>query len=82
MEVGDVYGPLDTGDGYSVFKVIEKKVSKIDFNASKLDENMRNKIKYKKIMDHLEDLAAELAAKYNVTVNNDLLNSLDLLNVL
>ena len=31
-------------------------------------------------MNHLDELTAELAEKYNVTINNDLLNSLDLLN--
>jgi len=80
MEVGDIYGPLETVDGYSVFKVVDKKESKISLNESKIDENVKRKIKYKKVTDHLENLAVELAEKYNLKVNNDLLNSLDLLN--
>lgn len=80
MEIGDVYGPLETEGSYSVFKLIDKKENKIDFNKSEIDENVKQTIKYKKVMDQLENLAAKLAKEYNVTINRDLLNSLELLN--
>jgi parvulin-like peptidyl-prolyl isomerase len=80
MEVGDVYGPLQTSEGYSVFKLIDRKESKLNLSESNVDDNTKTKIKYQKIMDNLETMAADLAEKYNVSVNNDLLESLDLLN--
>lgn len=80
MEIGDVYGPLETEGSYSVFKLIDKKENKIDFNKSEIDENVKQTIKYKKVTDQLENLAAKLAKEYNVTINRDLLNSLELLN--
>ncbi len=80
MDVGDVYGPLQTSEGYSVFKLIEKKESKLSLGESNIDDNAKMKIKYQKIMDNLETTAADLAEKYNVSINNDILNSLELLN--
>ena len=32
MEIGDVYGPLETEDSYSIFKLIDKKENKIECN--------------------------------------------------
>ncbi len=78
MEVGDVYGPLKTEDGYSVFKLIDKRVKNIDL--SKIDEKGKLNLRYNKVMNKLEDKAVELAEKYKVTVNEQLLNSLELLN--
>ena len=79
MKIGDVYGPLQTENGYSLFKVIDKKESKIELKE-KLDTDTELKIKHFKITEHLENLAADLAEKYNVTINDELLNSLELLN--
>ena len=45
-----------------------------------IDENAINTIKYKKIMNQLENLAAKLAEEHNVTINSELLKSLELLN--
>lgn len=80
MEIGDVYGPLDLDSGYSVFKLIEKKQNQVELDSLSLDEETLRLVKYRKIKDHLENLAADLAEKYNLKVNNELLNSLDLLN--
>lgn len=80
MEIGDVYGPLETSEGYSLFKIIDKKTVPIILDKSTIsDENLR-KLKYDKVVDKLENLAADLAEKYNVEINNELLNSLELLN--
>ena len=79
MKIGDVYGPLQTEDGYSLFKVIDKKENKIELKE-KLDPDTELKIKHYKITEYLENLAADLAEKYNVTINDELLNSLELLN--
>lgn len=80
MEIGDVYGPLDLDSGYSVFKLIEKKQNQVELDSLSLDEETKRLVKYRKIKDHLENLAADLAEKYNLKVNNELLKSLDLLN--
>ena len=80
MEVGDVYGPLQIENGYSLFKVIGKKQDSLSIEIDDIDPNLNLKIKYEKLKNDLEELTAELAEKYNVTINKSLLNSLDLLN--
>lgn len=81
MEVGDVYGPLQTDNGYSIFKLIAKKQNKIDINKSDISKSVVAKIKYKKVMDYLESKAVALAEKYKVTINKGILNSLNLTNL-
>ena len=80
MEVGDVYGPLQIENGYSLFKVIGKKQDSLSIEIDDIDPDLNLKIKYEKLKNDLEELTAELAEKYNVTINKSLLNSLDLLN--
>jgi len=80
MEIGDVYGPLKTDNGYSVFKLIGKKQNQNGTNTNNIDEDTKLKIKYKKVMDNVENLVVSLAEEHNLSVNTDLLNSLDLLN--
>ena len=80
MNVGDVYGPLETSEGYSLFKVIGKIKNKIDDTEFGLDENIKATIKYQKLKDKLESLVLELAEKYNLKINDKLLASLKLLN--
>ena len=80
MEIGDVYGPLQTEEGYSLFKVIGKMTDSLDIDPNELSEELKTKIRYLKVKDFLEGHTADLAEKYNVTINKSLLNSLDLLN--
>jgi parvulin-like peptidyl-prolyl isomerase len=80
MKIGDVYGPLQTNDGYSLFKVIDRKIDSISVNELKITNEVKTQIRYTKIKEYLENLAADLADKYNVSVDNSLLNSLDLMN--
>lgn len=81
MEIGDVYGPLQTEGGYSIFKLIDKKETKINAITTDVDENIKRIIKYDKIMNQLENLAVKLAEENNVTINREVINSLELLNV-
>jgi parvulin-like peptidyl-prolyl isomerase len=81
MEIGDVYGPLQTEGGYSIFKLIDKKETKINAITTDVDENIKRIVKYDKIMNQLENLAVKLAEENNVTINREVLNSLELLNV-
>ncbi|MCB0729682.1 MAG: peptidyl-prolyl cis-trans isomerase [Ignavibacteriae bacterium] len=80
MSIGDVYGPLQTNEGYSVFKLIDKKEQKIENAISKLNEEEKNNLRYNKVMQHLEDLTVDLAEKYNISVNEELLKSLQVIN--
>ncbi len=80
MNVGDIYGPLQTNEGYSVFKLIGKNKDKIDVAASKISNDIKLKIRYQKVTNELENLAVDLADKYGIEINKELLESLNLIN--
>ena len=80
MNAGDIYGPVKTNNGYTVFKLIEKKESNFSTKISQLDDDTKRKIKYRKILERLEDKTAELAEKYKITLDEKLLNSIELIN--
>jgi parvulin-like peptidyl-prolyl isomerase len=80
MELGDVFGPLSTNEGYSLFKLIEKQSDTLNVDEVNITNEIKTQIRYEKIKEKLDNLAADLADAYNVTINNSILNSLDLLN--
>lgn len=77
MEIGETYGPLKTDDGYSLFKLIDKKEAVIE-NPKPFDEvknELKKQIKLDKASEKLINRTAELANKYGVKVDEDLLRS-------
>ncbi len=81
MEVGDVYGPLEVEGSYSIFKVIDKQNTILNFKSDIDLQNIKANFHYNKVINKLEDNAVELADKYKVTVNESLLNKLQLNNL-
>ncbi len=74
MSVGSVYGPLKLPEGYSVFKVIEKKEQQLftqNFEESK--ERLRKELSAKKYKEKIIRQTVELANKYGVTIDENLL---------
>ncbi len=71
MKVGDVYGPLKTPEGYSVFKLIGKKSKKEEAPVSfdKEKEKLRLELKAKKLDDYFIKYTVKLANKYGVKIN-------------
>jgi parvulin-like peptidyl-prolyl isomerase len=81
MEVGDVYGPLQVDNCYSIFKLIDKKEQTIDKNNQQNIDEIKGNILYSKALNNLENTAANLADKYGVTINEKLLNSVQVNNM-
>ena len=77
MNPGDIYGPLKTKNGYTVFQLLEKKEGNF---ATSISKKTKEKLLYEKAMKNLEIKTAELAEKYKVTINKKLLYSLKLFN--
>ncbi|PID61812.1 MAG: hypothetical protein CR986_02375 [Ignavibacteriae bacterium] len=80
MKQNAVYGPIKTSEGFSVFKLIQTKEKKLNMSKKNIDNNLLNKLRYKKIINNLEDLAVKLSEKYKVSINKELLNKLDIKN--
>ena len=78
MNIGEIYGPIKLSEGYSVFKLIDKRENSVDtimsFDESK--ENIRKNLAYKKLSDFFIDYTVKLANKYGVSINEQLLNAI------
>lgn len=75
LEVGEIYGPLETEQGYSIFQVIEKKEEqeKLPKSYEEIREELTMRIKSEKASDSMINNTVELANKYGVTVDENLL---------
>lgn len=80
MEIGQVYGPIKVEDGYSIIKLIDKKI--FSDSLIKISDEPREYIKMKLSLTRLNDLinknTAQLALKYNVTIDEKLLRTVEL----
>lgn len=83
MYVGEIYGPIKLSEGYSIFKLIDKKESNFDstFSLEQSKEKIRKNLAYKKSADFFIDYTVKLANKYGVEINNQLLKSIELSDV-
>jgi hypothetical protein len=74
MEIGEVYGPITSNDGYSIFKLIDKKREGIaNKSYEEVKTELRQEYGYKKIENFLKTKTIEFADKYGVSINEDLL---------
>ena len=78
MKVGEVYGPIKTPEGYSVIKLLDKKVGKKEKVATfeEAKEDIKNILKTEKMYKNLDEITAQLALDNGVEINEHLLNSL------
>lgn len=81
LQVGDIYGPIKTSDGYSLIKLIGKKEDYIEY-PKKSYEQLKNEIKsnigYGRLKNKIDNYTASLAVKYGFSMDPDLLGELDL----
>jgi hypothetical protein len=82
MELDDLYGPLKVPEGYSLFKLIDKRKeeSEVSEDFDKVKDNIKMDLKYQKFSKVIIDKTIELANKYSVEINQELLESLEVTN--
>lgn len=82
LEIGQMYGPVQVPEGYSLFQLLDKKEEKnltgVDLEKDKL--KVRNEIKSKKFSDEIIQKTIDLANKYGVSVDEELLKSIQVTN--
>jgi parvulin-like peptidyl-prolyl isomerase len=83
LEVGEIFGPLETDEGYSIFKVIDKKdeQEKLPKSFEEIKEELTTKIKSERASASMIDNTVELANKYGVTVDENLLYNVEVNNL-
>ncbi len=80
LNVGDIYGPIKVDEGYSVFKLLDKKEpelkTEIPFEQAK--DGLYKDVRLKKLAQTFIETTVELANKYGVEINNLALKNLKL----
>ncbi len=79
MEIGEVYGPISLPEGYSIFKLIDKRTNEHYFDQpfEESKEKLSAQLKAKKLNDFLTDYTVKLANRHAVTINENLFNKLE-----
>lgn len=80
MNVGEIFAPIETENGYSIIKLLDKKIERPDSmkieDFEVLKEKIRTELKQKKFDSERDKLVANLAQKYVRNINYDLLKSI------
>ncbi len=79
MKVGELYGPVKTPVGYSLFKLIGKKTPKVKAEPfAKVRNKMWRELHGKKVSRFFIAYTVKLANQFGVSIDNNLLKSLSL----
>lgn len=83
MKIGEVYGPIKVPDGYSIFKLIDKKEPETQAIKpfEEIKDSLRGIARTDKLHKQMVDKTVELAKKYGVKVNENVLHKLDAVNL-
>lgn len=83
MKVGDIYGPVKLPEGYSIFKLIDKKEESVaqtdDFE--KVKNSVKQNLYSFKYQRNIVNYTAKLADEMGVTINEDAMTKLQLNNL-
>jgi parvulin-like peptidyl-prolyl isomerase len=78
MSIGDIYGPLELKEGYSVFKLIDKQEQKTipAEPFEKFKEKYKQDLIYQKLHKKMTDFTYNLSVKYGVSLDLNLLEEI------
>ncbi len=80
LDIGEIFAPVETKDGYSIIKLLDKKIEIPDSNTIQNYEEIKNKLRHqlqqRKFDSRRDKLVAELAQNYIKNINFELLRSL------
>lgn len=83
MNIGELYGPVKLPEGYSIFKLIDKRESTFDsaLTFQQIKEELRKYLHYTKSAKFFIDYTVELANKYGIQINEQLFNSIEVMDM-
>jgi hypothetical protein len=78
MEIGEVYGPLNTGSEFVIFKLLDKNQSALTLPATyeEVKETLRGQLINRKLYTQMKDKIISAAANKNITINDKALADL------
>lgn len=79
MSIGDIYGPLELKEGYSIFKLIDKQEQKTipAEPFEKFKEKYKQDLTYQKLYKKMTDFTYSLSVKYGINLNLNLLEEIN-----
>lgn len=75
MKTGQVYGPVRTGDKYTLFKLLDRRRKKEQGTFESEKENIKKILSEKKFEEKLVNFTTSLAMKYGFTMNEAALSA-------
>ncbi len=80
MDVGEIYGPLKVPEGYSIFKLMDKKTISHEINDTQQPDIqfIRMQIALGKMNNLINNKTVALADKYGISLNENLLKQIEL----
>ena len=83
LEIGEVYGPIELEEGYSIFKLIGKiePEEKQNKNFDEVKDSYVKQLKDKRLRSARINKTAELANKYGITIDHKVLQSIKVKNL-
>ncbi len=83
LKIGEIYGPLEVEEGYSIFKVIDKKKNTQETPKSfdELKDELKKQLVGEKMSEIMKKKTIELANKYNLSVDENLLHKTNVTNL-
>lgn len=83
MEIGEVYGPLKVDEGWSIFKLIDKKkeVVSTDKPFEAVKDELRKKLSLDNYNKTIVEKTVKMANEYGVKINEEVLSDIEVTNM-
>ncbi len=82
LNKGEVFGPIENNNGYSIVKVIEKHSDNdVQDGMAKTLESIKSELYFKKLANQIDDKTIELAKKYGVTIQSNQVDKVKFVNL-
>ncbi len=83
MKIGEIYGPLKVPEGYSIFKLIDKRdsVTAPSQPYEKVKDEYKRELLFLKSKLRMDSYTVDLAIKYGVGIDFDVLESIQVTNI-
>ncbi|HKB85939.1 MAG TPA: peptidyl-prolyl cis-trans isomerase, partial [Ignavibacteriaceae bacterium] len=81
MQPGGIYGPVKTGEKYSVFKLIDRRRKKEQRSFESEKANIKETLARKKFQEKLAEFTTSLAMKYGFSINQEALSNIQVTSI-
>ncbi|MCK9210877.1 MAG: peptidylprolyl isomerase [Ignavibacteriaceae bacterium] len=83
LNIGETYGPLKVPEGFSIFKLIDKKKPKFlaDEEFAVVKEKLKRDLAFNKLRNSIIKYSVDLARKYGITINDNILQATPVTNL-